>query len=63
MFCPERKRPENARAASRNLWAYPARGGGLSAPGEGGSEKGQKLHGGQGWLAACRKNFLRITTP
>lgn len=25
MFCPERKRPENARAASRNLWAYAAR--------------------------------------
>lgn len=24
VFCPERKRSENARAASRNLWTHPA---------------------------------------
>lgn len=51
VFCPERKRPENARVASRNLWACAARRGACLPQERADPRRGRSSMGARaGWL-------------
>lgn len=59
VFCPERKRSENARAASRNLWTYPATEGPSSVKADL-RRTGRSSMGGQGWLDTERIFYEKL---